>query len=466
MAFLAPLLPYVPAIVSGGMAIGSAIQGNGQQNQLNNVNNEQMGWAQYQRRQQEGFANQLNLGAGDWRSQTNRQARASAGQLDTVNRRDMNYFMQPNRDFSSARSSIAGAKAPKQLSLMNIGARTVNLNTNLRLNTNLNLGRVNLKTNYNFGRFQAPDLNKYNFDPTKKTLQTTYDETAQMGNRARATSLEQFGQQNAGANAALNAQLMARGLSGGGAAAGALAQAARDQAQQRVELERGLADQAGSAIIQAGQFDAANQLQLAGLESEYNLGFNNLNQQRALNQFTSNRDTRAMEAQQNSSNKLNMFQANANAKATEFSLENEALLGQETFNNTAKATQFSLNEESRFNAFNSNLAARDQWFNQGMARANFGLDRANAYSMLGQAEDNRVMQRNTIGRQLATDSYGLMNSHYQNNFLAPQLSLIGGMNPYQGYGNASASYAGGAQAGGAGFGSALASALSLWPQGK
>lgn len=458
--------PVTMALVAGGLSlatgVNSGIKGKQADAKAAPINDRMLADANWQSREQRALYNSFTgPGAARMQNQLTRDANAAGRQLNAVNSRDYNYFRQPNKDFSSARSTLASAKAPARMSLMQIGARTVNLQKSVNLDTSLNLGRVNLNKNLSFAQFKAPALNKYKFDPTKRTLQQTMEETMKMGDRARDTSLEKFGIANASANTALNAMLTARGMGGGGAAAAALQQNSRDQAQQRVELERGLADQAGAALLQAGQFDASNQLQLAGMESQYNLGFNSLNQERALNQFNTNAQWKAEANRQNNEARATQFSLNSNAAATEFSLENQAKLDKANFANQWKSTEFSLNEQSRFNAFNSNLAARDQYFQQGMDRANFSLNKAGAYMALGSAEDNRVMQRNQIGRQLATDSYSLRNSHYQSNYLNPALSLAGSWNPNGIRAGVAGGYGQAAAAGGQGFGAGLGGAASF-----
>ncbi len=451
--------PVTMAVVGGGMALGGAvnsgIKGKQQQRAAQPYNDAMAGQAEWESGQQRQLANQFGgPTANRWRNQNNMAANTASRQLNSVNARDNRYFRAPNRDFTTARNTLASAKAPPRMSLMKIGAKTVNLDTSL------NLGRVSLNKNLSFAKFNAPKLNKYNFDPTQKTLKNTMRETLALNQRARDTAVEKYGDHNAGANAALTAQLTARGLGGGGIAAAALSDLHRGQAQQQVELERGMADQAGQALLQAGQFDATNQLQLTGMESQYNLGFNQLNQERSLNQFNTNAQWKAEANRQNNDAKSTQFSLNSNAAATEFSLQNEA-----------RATQFSLNEQSRFNAFNSNLSARDQFFSQGMERANFNLNKAGAYMNLGTAADNRQMMANQIGRQMATDGYNLKNTHYQQNFLQPQLAMQGSYNPgatwSQLAGGHNQAAAGAGQAAGAGIGQAASmfSMPGMYPQG-
>lgn len=124
---------------------------------------------------------------------------------------------------------------------------------------------------------QAGQFDNFSFDPVNSTLAQTREAVTQMGDRARTQASDLAALNARQQEGMLDSALAARGFSrDSGTAAAALAGFGQQAALQRSSLESQLADQAAQAGLQAGQFDASNALQLAGLGSQYNLGMNQL----------------------------------------------------------------------------------------------------------------------------------------------------------------------------------------------
>jgi hypothetical protein len=113
----------------------------------------------------------------------------------------------------------------------------------------------------------------FDFQSGSNVMDQAMDTFDQFSGRARNTALEQAGLGLTSGGNALDAAMASRGISrNSGIAAGAMQDLAMQGAQQRVGLERDLANQAGQIGLQATQFDVNRQLQEQGMQSQFALG--------------------------------------------------------------------------------------------------------------------------------------------------------------------------------------------------
>lgn len=246
-------LPLIGAGLSAAQGVGSLISG----------------WGAAQR--QQGYQNDL-AGQADWFNRTGRQEYTDvADKADWLQHHGGNRLAQLQGLTDNALGNLPGIYTGAANDLA--GQRVGEFNS----------------PGVTTGAFTAPGMNPYDFTGTQDTLGNVRQQSDAIASRARDTALERSALAFRQGGDSLNAALADRGISAdSGVAAGALSDLAYKGAQSQTELERNLADSAAQRAMQAGQFDASNALQMAGLGSQYNLGFNELQQGRALNQFNAN----------------------------------------------------------------------------------------------------------------------------------------------------------------------------------
>jgi len=262
------------------------------------------------------------------------------------------------------------------------------------------------------------DLQQFNFDPVRSQLDQAMQAGQGFADNARASALEQSALGFQGAQQQLDAALASRGVaSNSGVAAASSMNLANQGAQQRSMLERDLANQQAQTALQFTGLDTQNALNLAGMGSQYNLGFNQLGQQGAQNAF------------------------GQSLAASQFGLGREQSLAQLGLQSEAQRI-------GGIQADN-NLAAQ-------LAQSGQANDLARAAGLQGlQGQlDQRLLQGVDLQRLGATSGLDLLQGIYQQNYLNPQMQVgmgllqnaLGGFSENLGY------YGQGAAAGGAGKG--------------
>lgn len=217
--------------------------------------------------------------------------------------------------------------------------------------------------------------NQFEFDPVAATRQQAIDFSMQAGDRARATAQEQAALAMRQGSQGIDKMLAARGLSAdSGVGAAALAQLGAATGQQMADLNRDLASQGQQAALQASQFDVGSLLDLAGMSSQYNLGLNQLTGQLGLG-----RDQMTVE----------QLMQNAQLGA-QFGLQRNDLL--------------------------AGLAQAGQANN---------LARSQQLAALQGLQDQSMLARTDLLARGVTDPISMMQGIYAQNYLAPQMELLG-----------------------------------------
>lgn len=279
--------------------------------------------------------------------------------------------------------------------------------------------------------------NQFAFDPVAATRQQAIDFSMQAGDRARATAQEQAAlamQQGAGG---IDKMLAARGMSAdSGVGAAALAQLGAATGQQMADLNRDLASQGQQAALQASQFDVGSLLDLAGMGSQYNLGINQLTGQLGLGR-----------------DQMIAGQLDArNALAAQLGISGDQLMAQQLMAGNQlglQADQLVAQQRMAQNELMGNLGlARDQMTVEQLMQntqlgAQFGLQANDLLANLAQAgqandlarsqqlaalqglQDQSVLSQTDLLARGVTDPISMMQGIYTQNYLAPQMELLG-----------------------------------------
>lgn len=248
---------------------------------------------------------------------------------------------------------------------------------------------------------------RFDFSGQQQLQQQAISTAQQAANRARQESTSDFAQAIQDGGQALNAQLAARGISAdSGVAAQALGDFAGQAMSDRARLNNQLANQVGQLALQTGQFDVTSGQQLAGLQAQDNQFFNQLGLAANQQQFQQGLD--------NANLRLagNQLQSQFDLQNAQNRLAGQQMLGE------------ALGQEATVQSFlNQSIAD--------LARSvpGFNISQAGALADLQQAQDARTVQGAELAASGQTQPLAILNDIFRNNYLNPQMQLLGLLDP-------------------------------------
>lgn len=281
----------------------------------------------------------------------------------------------------------------------------------------------------------------FSFDPTKGMLNQTMQAATQYAGNARNSALENQALDLNKSGDALNAMLAGRGLGrGSGVAAGALTDLLAQGNQSRTQLQRDLASMQQEAALGALAQDNSNILALGEMGSQYNMGLQNVAlgkmglQQQAQQQTFGNRMSKLGGQAELIGNRAGMAQAQAGIRQGQAGIAGQqaALRGQQA---GLRAGQAGIAAQRAGIAANRAGIAQGRagivGQQAGLQQARAGLVQqqfANTMGIQG-ARDQRMMQANAFRNAALTSPVQMLQGIYQQNHIAPQMQILGQMNP-------------------------------------
>lgn len=226
----------------------------------------------------------------------------------------------------------------------------------------------------------------FDFAPVNQVRDQAIQGAIDAGDRARATAQEQAALGLQQTQSGIGAALADMGLSrNAGAGAAALADFGTQTGQQLTQLNRDIANQTQAAALQGAQFDVNSLLNLTGMGSQYDLGFNQLQAGR---------------------------ESDLNNLLGTLGMSRDQMIANQMMNNAQLGAQFGMSQ----NALLGDLAG------QGLQ---YDINRAQGLAGLQQMQDATTLAQGDLRGRAITDPLSILQGVYQENYLAPQMQMAG-----------------------------------------